>query len=66
MENINCIEYYDDFLTDEEEDKLLDKIYTHKFDTRLSRRVQHYGYLYTYNNIDNNNASDVEPVPKYI
>jgi len=66
METINGLAYYENFLTDEEEDDLLEKIYAHKWDSRLSRRVQHYGHLYTYNHVDNNDAPVVEPIPKWI
>lgn len=64
--SIKGLSYYPDFLTKEEEEKLIKKIYKSEWDTRLSRRVQHYGHLYEYNHVNNNNANEAPDIPKWI
>ena len=66
MEDVIGIEYYKNFLRDDEEEKLINKINEQPWDTRLSRRVQHYGHLYEYNHVDNASAPDVPSLPKWI
>lgn len=62
------LSYYDNFLTSDDEDDLIDTIYDQSWDTRLSRRVQHYGHLYKYNHVKNesNDKSTAKPVPDWL
>jgi len=39
-----------DFITEQQEQELIDFIYQQPWNTSLSRRTQHYGYLYDYHN----------------
>lgn len=50
MNKINGLTYLDDFLTVEEEKQLLEKINSFEWSNKLSRKTQHYGYLYDYSN----------------
>lgn len=47
--DIKGLQYYDDFISDEEEKELLKSIDEQEWNTSLKRRTQHYGYIYDYN-----------------
>lgn len=56
MANISGLELIKDFITLEEEAKLIKTINEAEWNNTLKRRTQHYGYEYNYNN------NDVKPV----
>ncbi len=45
---IQGLQYFSNYITEQEERTLLDKIDNNAWSTQLRRRVQHYGYLYDY------------------
>jgi len=49
MCDIQGLLYRDNFITDEEEKYLIEKIDIQEWNTSLKRRTQHYGYIYDYN-----------------
>lgn len=46
--DIDGLRYIENFITVEEEQKLLDFINNEEWNTQLKRRTQHYGYIYDY------------------
>jgi alkylated DNA repair protein alkB family protein 8 len=46
---INGLTYIDDIITPEQETELINFIDIQEWNNSLSRRTQHYGYLYVYN-----------------
>ena len=59
------LSYYTDIISKNEEKELYDLINKQKWDTRLSRRVQHYGYLYNYKNVINDVNIDLT-IPEWL
>ena len=58
--------YHENFITSKQEKKLLDIINKQEWNTKMSRRVQHYGYAYKYNHISNDKNTDVQEVPSWL
>jgi alkylated DNA repair dioxygenase AlkB len=54
--------YKPNFITPEEEDELISLINKSKWDTRLTRRVQHYGYIYDY---VRQSCNKTDPIPEW-
>lgn len=52
-----------DFITPEEEQSLLDALDNEPWNTKLSRRTQHYGYEYNYS--DKEAKKEAPPIPEY-
>lgn len=48
---MNGLTYIKDFITEDEELNLISFINSMEWNNELSRRTQHYGYKYNYNNI---------------
>jgi len=48
MDNVDGLTYHADFLTEEEEEVLLEQVDARVWNETLSRRTQHYGYVYQY------------------
>lgn len=48
MSTINNIKYYPEFITESEEQQLIEFINQQTWDTTLKRRTQHYGWRYPY------------------
>ncbi len=48
FQQVAGLEYYPDFITEEEEKSLITKIDMSEWNLALKRRTQHYGYLYDY------------------
>lgn len=59
---INGLKIINNFITEEEEKYLLNSINNSKWDTRLSRRTQHYGYEYNYKRYD---CSKTDKIPEW-
>ncbi len=60
---INGLTYIDDIITPEQETELINFIDIQEWNNILSRRTQHYGYLYVYKYGTKNQSNDVPPVP---
>jgi alkylated DNA repair dioxygenase AlkB len=50
MDKIDGLTIYSDFITEDEENELVQIINNQKWDNTLKRRTQHYGYKYDYRN----------------
>ena len=59
---IDGLKIINNFITEEEEKYLLDNINKSKWDTRLCRRTQHYGYEYDYKRYD---CSKTDKIPEW-
>ncbi len=55
--------YEEDFITKEEESQLIETIDAQKWDTSISRRTQHYGFIYNYKSKDA--VKPAEPIPEW-
>lgn len=60
------LEYYSDFLTAAEEDRLLAHIDDSAWLTDLSRRVLHFGYKYDYTSRKLDESSRIGPLPEWL
>jgi len=63
MEQPNGLKLITEFITPEEETLLIKKIDEQKWDTRLKRRTQHYGWEYSYTK---GPLEKAEPIPSWI
>ncbi|TAE73434.1 MAG: alpha-ketoglutarate-dependent dioxygenase AlkB [Bacteroidetes bacterium] len=63
MENINGLVYIDDFITEIEQDNLINWIDNLNWLDDLKRRVQHYGYKYDYKKRKIDASMKVEKLP---
>ncbi len=64
---MNGFQYFDNFISPEDEIKLVEFIDSKPWNTSLKRRTQHYGKLYKYKNMNTSkdvNEYDVNPVPE--
>jgi alkylated DNA repair dioxygenase AlkB len=62
IEDIDGIKLIRNFITSDEEDRLIKCINSCKWDTRLLRRTQHYGYIYDY---VHQSCHQAEPIPEW-
>jgi alkylated DNA repair dioxygenase AlkB len=62
IESIDGIKLIPNFITSIEEEKLIKCINLCKWDTRLARRTQHYGYTYDY---IHQSCHQAEPIPEW-
>ena len=58
--------YVSDFVTSEEERKIIDKVAANEWSTTLSRRVQHYGYRYDYKSRRIDSSMNLGELPKWL
>ncbi|KAF2069667.1 hypothetical protein CYY_009015 [Polysphondylium violaceum] len=67
-ELIDGLQIVENIISKEREKELVQEILKHEWDTRLSRRTQHYGYIYNYKsrnlNVDSN-ENKAEPLPDW-
>lgn len=63
MQHISGLTYKEDVISIEKEKELIEYIDSQEFSNALKRRVQHYGYVYSYTN---KNISDekAQPIPE--
>lgn len=60
QKNIKGLTIIENFITEDEEKKILLAINSYTWNDTLTRRTQQYGYLYNYNNY---NCTKTEPIP---
>ena len=61
--DIEGLNFVENFLTEEEEKNLLVEIDKSEWNNSLSRRTQHYGYVYNYTNKSANQKA--APIPEW-
>lgn len=61
--DVSGLSLTNDFITPEEEQSLLELLDKEPWNTNLSRRTQHYGYEYNYN--DKEAKKEAPPIPEY-
>lgn len=63
MDRVKGLKLFEDFITPTEERELLAHIDSGNWDLRLSRRTQHYGYIYDYTK--KSAAERADPIPEW-
>jgi alkylated DNA repair protein alkB family protein 8 len=64
VDTIPGLTYLDDFITNEEETRLVNYIDSMPWSTKISRRTQHYGFEYDYNSKTVSKETETPPIPK--